>query len=69
MEKQILSKQCFVSKKNRIFLIQNLEKPANKGDNVSLNKTVLDGSVIIHSGTNPLGRDQSMISGNFGING
>jgi hypothetical protein len=33
-----------------------------KGNDMSLNKTILDGSVIIHSGANPFGRNPSRIS-------
>jgi hypothetical protein len=42
-----------------------------KGNDMSLNKTILDGSVIIHSGANPFGRNPSLISaaGKYGNQG
>jgi hypothetical protein len=42
-----------------------------RGNDMSLNKTILDGSVIIHSGANPFGRKPSLKSaaGKFGNQG
>ena len=69
MHAQKLSKTDFEQFKNLAGLEGPSERNFRAGD-ISINKTILDGSVIIHTGRNPLEGNGSNLRGTFtGANG
>lgn len=69
MHAQKLSKTDFDQLKNLVGLEGPSDRTFRAGD-ISINKTILDGSVIIHTGRNPLGGNNSNNRGTFtGANG